>query len=541
MRPPPSSLSSPSPSPPSSINIAAITRKLEVDNRLSLRTYCRIADNILRQADIFRYEKNMIDLYIMLLRFSSLVTETIPRHRDYRTYSQTKTSSLKKQLISALNELEELKPVVELKIAELDRKYSYQANGWNRQKSNFSVTTSIDSSRSTVQTLTNNQLLKLSSNVARDGSYDFFNSQQLVHRTPLENQFQRLSLQIPRPKEETLSKHSILGPSGLRTQWNPRIRNQEVRYPDNIFGSPVDTFRFSLAINETPALRDAPTSLEGPKSSLAPTIQQDHGNLENQRMGLDSDCSHRSISSEPAPMITFETLETFPDNMEACPDIIRQPSPLPILAEVQNLVTEVPSQVTELQDFKDHSLHLSSPESPMDLHISTSMMDAFMRLAKSNTAKNLETCGILAGSLKNRVFYITALIIPKQESTANSCQATNEEEIFEAQDKRSLFQLGWIHTHPTQSCFMSSIDLHTHYSYQVMLPEAVAIVMAPQDSCKKHGIFRLTTPGGMSVIRQCEDRGFHPHDPPADGGPLYKQCTDVYMNPGLKFDIIDLR
>ena len=101
-----------------------------------------------------------------------------------------------------------------------------------------------------------------------------------------------------------------------------------------------------------------------------------------------------------------------------------------------------------------------------------------------------------------------------------------------------------------------------------MLPESVAIVMAPRDSsrlgcpendipvsaiqviilfslnfylCRKHGIFRLTTPGGMSVIRQCQHRGFHPHDPPPDGGPIYNTCTDVYMNPNLKVDVIDLR
>ncbi|KAG0596660.1 hypothetical protein M758_UG274000 [Ceratodon purpureus] len=30
---------------------------------------------------------------------------------------------------------------------------------------------------------------------------------------------------------------------------------------------------------------------------------------------------------------------------------------------------------------------------------STKMMDEFMRLAKSNTTRNLETCGVLAGSL----------------------------------------------------------------------------------------------------------------------------------------------
>lgn len=58
---------------------------------------------------------------------------------------------------------------------------------------------------------------------------------------------------------------------------------------------------------------------------------------------------------------------------------------------------------------------------------------------------------------------------------------------------------------------------------------------------RTHGIFRLTTPGGMSVIRQCPQRGFHSHNQPPDGGPIYDTCTDVYMNPDLKFDVIDLR
>ncbi|QCD85328.1 STAM-binding protein [Vigna unguiculata] len=61
------------------------------------------------------------------------------------------------------------------------------------------------------------------------------------------------------------------------------------------------------------------------------------------------------------------------------------------------------------------------------------------------------------------------------------------------------------------------------------------------DNPRSHGIFRLTTPGGMSVIRQCQQRGFHPHNQPPDGGPIYDTCTDVYMNPDLKFDVIDLR
>lgn len=46
---------------------------------------------------------------------------------------------------------------------------------------------------------------------------------------------------------------------------------------------------------------------------------------------------------------------------------------------------------------------------------------------------------------------------------------------------QELYPLGWIHTHPTQTCFLSSIDVHTQCGYQTMLDEAVAIVMAPTD------------------------------------------------------------
>lgn len=29
-----------------------------------------------------------------------------------------------------------------------------------------------------------------------------------------------------------------------------------------------------------------------------------------------------------------------------------------------------------------------------------------------------------------------------------------------------------LQTHPSQGCFMSSVDLHTHYSYQVLYPNS---------------------------------------------------------------------
>lgn len=58
---------------------------------------------------------------------------------------------------------------------------------------------------------------------------------------------------------------------------------------------------------------------------------------------------------------------------------------------------------------------------------------------------------------------------------------------------------------------------------------------------RKHGIFHLSDPGGMGVIHDCPERGFHPHKAPLDGSPIYEHCSHVYMNPDVKFDVIDLR
>ncbi|KAM0753063.1 Mov34-domain-containing protein [Meredithblackwellia eburnea MCA 4105] len=139
------------------------------------------------------------------------------------------------------------------------------------------------------------------------------------------------------------------------------------------------------------------------------------------------------------------------------------------------------------------------------------LMGRFVELASENTERGIETCGLLMGTLSHNTFTITNLLIPKQEGTPDTCTTTHEEEQFAYQDELDLMTLGWIHTHPTQSCFMSSLDLHTHASYQVMLAEAIAIVCAPKHD-PSYGIFRLTDPPGLETIVKCSRPGmFHPH------------------------------
>ncbi|KAK5581201.1 hypothetical protein RB653_001231 [Dictyostelium firmibasis] len=165
----------------------------------------------------------------------------------------------------------------------------------------------------------------------------------------------------------------------------------------------------------------------------------------------------------------------------------------------------------------------------------------FMRLAENNTKRSIETCGILSGTLSNDIFRITTIIIPKQEGTTDTCNTIEEHEIFEYQLENDLLTLGWIHTHPTQDCFLSAVDVHTHCSYQYLLQEAIAVVISPKAN-PNFGIFRLTDPPGLETVQKCKLKSFHPH-PPVNGIPIYTKVDHVDLIWGRKSDskVVDLR
>ncbi|XP_060244322.1 STAM-binding protein-like [Meriones unguiculatus] len=162
------------------------------------------------------------------------------------------------------------------------------------------------------------------------------------------------------------------------------------------------------------------------------------------------------------------------------------------------------------------------------------LCEKFLKSARKNTKKKIETCGVLCGSMVGEEYHITHIVIPLQEGGPDYCYATNEEELFFIQEELGLLTLGWIHTHPTQRAFLSSVDLHTHFCYQQMLPESIAVVCAPK--YKETGIFSLT-PTGINEICCCSMRGFHPH---RDDTPLFCDCGHVTTQ-NTKVMITDLR
>jgi STAM-binding protein len=189
--------------------------------------------------------------------------------------------------------------------------------------------------------------------------------------------------------------------------------------------------------------------------------------------------------------------------------------------------------------------HLENGTALRTIFLPSTLRTTFLRIAHKNTTANLETCGFLAGTLMKNAFFVSKLIVPSQTSTSDTCEMTNESELFDYVDAADLMILGWVHTHPSQTCFMSSRDLHTHSGYQMMLAESVAIVCAPSkgDTSRggDYGVFRLTDPPGKKVILNCQKPGvFHPHD-------VDNVYTDA-LRPGhvvevrdMPFDVVDLR
>jgi len=177
---------------------------------------------------------------------------------------------------------------------------------------------------------------------------------------------------------------------------------------------------------------------------------------------------------------------------------------------------------------------VSSSSSVKCVHLSPMLPMQFLQIALGNTRINKETCGILCGRLESGRYLVTCLLIPQQNGTSNSCETTDEGEILDFMIEKDLISLGWIHTHPSQSCFMSSVDLHTHLSYQLMLPEAVAIVISVKDNVV--GYFQLTA-NGLQIIKTCTLRGFHPHEQRN----IYNHSSHIRIDKSINMKVVDLR
>ncbi|KAF2764852.1 JAB1/MPN domain-containing protein [Teratosphaeria nubilosa] len=221
---------------------------------------------------------------------------------------------------------------------------------------------------------------------------------------------------------------------------------------------------------------------------------------------------------------------------------IRRPSPPPAPPKISASARQSPPPEQQNKVIFKPEAFTEAGAPLRTLLLPSELRTTFLNLAHPNTAGNLETCGILCGTAFSGALCITTLVIPDQNATSDTCDTTEtgDNDLFNYCDDNNLLVCGWIHTHPSQSCFLSSRDLHTSSGYQVMLPEAIAIVCAPRHM-PDYGIFRLTDPPGLPHILECTKKGlFHQHDEQR----LYTDAVrpgHVMQDKRLGFEVVDLR
>jgi len=195
-----------------------------------------------------------------------------------------------------------------------------------------------------------------------------------------------------------------------------------------------------------------------------------------------------------------------------------------------------PSSVNPVPTFdRSAKPQLSNSSSMRTVLVPQDLIPTFLRIAKSNSDRGIETLGTLGGSLRNNRLVISHLVIPRQTGKSDSCTMEGLEDVWDVHDRENIIFLGWIHTHPEYDVFLSSVDMHNQYEWQHMLPEALAIVCSIKFD--KTGFLSLTE-AGLQEIGRCDQVNFHPH---SKEPPLFEEANHVDVDPGSRVTLKDLR
>ncbi|KAI9360276.1 hypothetical protein BD770DRAFT_385213 [Pilaira anomala] len=411
---------------PRSSNELEELANIKMDINIPIRQYFRSADQVLKQAQIYKQEKDWERAYVLHMKYTNLCLTELPKHPTYKLpENKAKIKDLNRNCLEALDALEHMKPIL-------------------------------------------------------DGAYNAY----------------------VKKLEETQKLEQATSIANQTTQWQSQQRSVDPSNPSKEW-SLQEALKGVIGVGYD----------EGTKTSTIGHQKADYPNLSlhNQSDGFVYQSKVEYQLPQPPQL---------PPKISPLPTLPPKVSPLPTLPPKIPIDTKSPDLPPKIKLYDHEPEHRTGVttdastergEPLRKLLLPKRLQHRFLSIAERNTCNKIETCGILAGTLKNNILKITTLIIPKQTGTSDTCTTENEEDLFDIQDKHDLLTFGWIHTHPTQSCFLSSVDLHTHCSYQLMLPEAIAIVCAPASS-PNFGIFRLTDPPGLDIISNCKQTpAFHPH------------------------------
>lgn len=419
----------------------------------------------------------------MLYRYSTLIIQHLPTHPEYKTdiEKQRECKKLARQVPIALKELESLKPEINRKFDEWERmRPADKISQSTSQASTYEDFASIDPALSgnakildasehrdlavdlATREITRRDTARRATRQAgitqdevdarrRGGRWD-------QDRAPPPSQDQDLQTQMEAARWQLDSRTSR-----YREEESAPVVSQHYSYPSINKSRPVDYDRSTSqsSISSQPSQPSRP-----PKEPLR-SAEHDESSA-NRDSRFPPEIPRKEALSDYKPLI--------PAPADSQP---QSPPSLPPKTTIE-AAPALPARKEKRTTFKPGG-YLENGEPMRSVFVPKGLMTEFLEIAAPKTNMGLETCGILLGTVVNNAWFIRSLLIPDQRSTSDTCEMINEEKVIDHCEKEGdLWQVGWIHTHPTQTCFMSSRDLHTHASFQVLTPESIAIVCAPR-------------------------------------------------------------
>ena len=501
----------------------------------------------LSQANIYEHEGNDQQTYLLLFRHAQLVVYNLSTHPDAKqSKNRLALAQANKDVKHGLLKLEVLKP----RINKRHERYEQLLRDRDARRASANAR---EASRSREQKAPSHQqatnqrpisdpaVASDTETLAAGDNRDL--AVQLAHKEIRRRATARKATRKAGISEEVEQERRT---AGLWGNWEEAFTKDCESIDQDTLSRQMQNVRLQVnastsAENRTGSSRP---SFESQKPSYHYPVVPEHRHSESWKplsqssSSRDENSVRRTLESPGPPELPLKNYETRNQNVLA---LQPEKEAYPVSQTPLNLdPTPAPQQDLKPSTFTfKPSAYLENGTPLRTIFLPPDLRHRFLSIALPNTRANLETCGILCGTLVSNALFISKLVIPDQESTSDTCETINESEIFDYVDGEDLMVLGWIHTHPTQTCFMSSRDLHTHGGYQVMMPESIAIVCAPSKG--DWGVFRLTDPPGMKTVLNCTQTGlFHPH---AESN-IYTDALrpgHVYEARGLEFDVVDLR
>ncbi|KAF2000336.1 hypothetical protein P154DRAFT_522540 [Amniculicola lignicola CBS 123094] len=544
---------------------------------IPLKMWLRSADNMLREAQVYEQEGNDPQTYLLLFRHAELVLDRLAKHPERNLPENKLPLKVARQaVIHNLAKLETIKPRIDRRHAEYverrrtlrDALETLEAQGQHAATLPQELDgLAVDRHRSTYDrpTLNAEENRSLAAKLAQ---------REVKRRDAARRNVRQAGVS----EEEEQERRT----AGMWEDWEKGLHRESSEEDTDVSRQLQDVARLQNG-HQTPSYSarrssqsarpatdrpQRPTSVQAPSTYRYPSVP--HQSVQEQWTGPDTLRSLQGPMPVRPPKEPFHRpsessswppppLPPIPPKIPTPTPEFENPRPPPIPPKYADLPAPPPipgkyfdptstsstrpsspgGDAEAAYNFSPHA-YLENGDALRPVFLPNQLRSAFLASASSNTRLNLETCGILCGILKANALFITRLVIPEQTSTSDTCETVNEQELFDYCDKEELMVLGWIHTHPSQTCFMSSRDLHTHVGYQVMMPESIAIVCAPSKD-PSWGVFRLTDPPGKQAILNCRQPGiFHLHDVDNVYTDAIKPGHVVEL-PNAPLDVIDMR